>query len=47
MKNILITGGQGHVNEQNQDYILDMMGKYGLKYDNKLSQILKEGYPFG
>lgn len=35
-------GGQGHVNEQNQDYILDIMGKYGLKYDNKLSKILKD-----
>lgn len=35
-------GGKGHVNEQNQDYILDAMNQYGLKYDNELSAILKK-----
>jgi len=34
--------GCGHVNEQNQDYVIDVMDEYGLTHDNELSETLQK-----
>lgn len=48
-KNLLIIswakigqGGKGHVNEQNRDYVLNVMDNYNLKYNDELSLLLRK-----
>ena len=35
-------GGDGHVNEQNEDYVLDLFDKLGMTYHEDISQILRD-----
>jgi|TARA_R110002126_G_scaffold14817_2_gene61658 2-polyprenyl-3-methyl-5-hydroxy-6-metoxy-1,4-benzoquinol methylase len=35
-------GGDGHVNEQNEDYVLNLFDKLGMTYHQDISQILRD-----
>jgi len=35
-------GGDGHVNEQNEDYVLNLFDKLGMTYHEDISQILRD-----
>tara|TARA_B100001113_G_scaffold336910_1_gene317635 strand:- start:80 stop:640 length:561 start_codon:yes stop_codon:yes gene_type:complete len=35
-------GGKGHVNEQNQDYVINVMETYNIKYDDQASKFLRQ-----
>ena len=35
-------GGDGHVNEQNEDYVLDLFDKLGMNYHQDISKILRD-----
>ena len=35
-------GGDGHVNEQNEDYVLDLFNELGMTYHQDISKMLRD-----